>query len=161
MCDLREALRRRLRTARPSLRVDRMRPSATVVLEGWSPPIFGSEQNPAYRSTRLHLRCWCREMRGTGSADRFNGHVMPAVALCSYLPHEATNMRHEPNRSVRTARRVGMVVSQPFRRGQETDLVCRSSREHRFSTLGSGKGVMMNSAIVQTGARHGWISRDS
>ena len=56
MCILRDALRRRLRTASSSLRVDRTRPSATVVLEGWSPPIFGSAQNPAYRSTRLHLR---------------------------------------------------------------------------------------------------------
>lgn len=50
--------RRRLRVARPSLRVGRLRHPATVCPDGWSPPYRrclrrgGGEQNPAYRPTR-------------------------------------------------------------------------------------------------------------
>jgi hypothetical protein len=54
--------RRRLRAARPSLRVGRLRHPATVCPDGWSPPCRrclrrgGGEQNPAYRPTRPPLR---------------------------------------------------------------------------------------------------------
>jgi hypothetical protein len=68
--------RRRLRAARPSLRVDRLRHPATVCPDGWSPPCRrclrrgGGEQNPAYRPTRppyvaalLFTRCGRRWTR--------------------------------------------------------------------------------------------------
>jgi hypothetical protein len=45
-------LRRRLRAARPSLRVDRWRLSATAAVDGWSPVAATRRQNPAYRPTR-------------------------------------------------------------------------------------------------------------
>jgi hypothetical protein len=55
--------RRRLRVARPSLRVGRLRHPATVCPDGWSPPCRrwlrrgGGEQNPAYRPTRPPYVC--------------------------------------------------------------------------------------------------------
>jgi hypothetical protein len=64
----------RSRAARPSARVDRTRPAATSVLDGWSPngaPQGAREQNPAYRPAPPHQASDLRKRRyrGVQSAD--------------------------------------------------------------------------------------------
>lgn len=63
------SLRGRMRAARPSPRVDRTRPAATPVLDGWpSPrrPRGPGAQNPAYSPTRLPLRPLTYDIAGQG-----------------------------------------------------------------------------------------------
>lgn len=86
-------LRRRLRAARPSLRVGRSRYPATVCPDGWSPPRRrwfsrgGVEQNPAYRPTRppyvydLHIQLAGAASVRSRSEYRINCVPRPVVGI--------------------------------------------------------------------------------